>query len=350
MSIIFKILHKVGKQFDIFATQFFLLNRFLFIFLFQIFFAGIIAAQPSADSAGIIHKDSLLQKDTIIRNDSLTLLRRLSDSVSKKPIKDSGWVMKPGISFSSPEFAWQVMQGHPYFGFKTSPEKITKPDIKQFEGKEALFYLLVALLIIYGLLRRAFPKYFNDLFRIFFRTTLKQRQIKEQLMQTPLPSLLLNSFFVVSGGLYIAFLLQHFSLSIKGDFWLMFFYSFLGLSIAYLVKFLGLKISGWLFNMEEAANSYIFIVFIVNKMIGILLLPILLLLAFTFGNVYSGSMTMSWCLITGLFIYRFILTYAVIHNQVKVNPFHFFLYMCAFEIAPLLLIYKGLLLLFHQTT
>ena len=76
----------------------------------------------------------------------------------------------------------------------------------------------------------------------------------------------------------------------------------------------------------------------------------LLILAFALGNVYSGGMTISWCLIAGLFMYRFILTYAAIHNQVKVNPFHFFLYLCAFEIAPLLLIYKGLLLFFHQTT
>lgn len=168
-------------------------------------------------------------------------------------------------------------------------------------------------------------------------------------MQTPLPSLLLNGFFVICGGLYIAFLLQYFNFSNQGNFWLMFLYSSIGLSIAYLLKFVGLKISGWLFNVEEAANSYIFIVFVVNKMIGIILLPILVILAFALGNVYTGGMTISWCVVAGLFVYRFILTYAAVHNQVKVNPFHFFLYLCAFEIAPLLLIYKGLLLFFHQT-
>jgi len=101
--------------------------------------------------------------------------------------------------------------------------------------------------------------------------------------------------------------------------------------------------------VEEAANSYIFIVFVVNKMMGILLLPFLILLAFTVGNVYYGGLTISWCIVGALLIYRFILTYSAIHNEVKVNPFHFFLYLCAFEIAPLLLVYKGLLLFFHQT-
>lgn len=96
--------------------------------------------------------------------------------------------------------------------------------------------------------------------------------------------------------------------------------------MAYFVKFVGLKISGWLFNTEEAANSYIFIVFIINKMIGILLLPFLVLLAFSTENLFSVGLTLSWCLIGAMLIYRVILTYSVVRNQVKVSPFHFFLY------------------------
>ena len=350
MLTIFNHLVQSANHFNTFATQLFLLRRFLFIFLSQFFLTDSIIAQTATDSTVIAIQDSVLQKDTTVRRDSLLSAITVSDSVSKRPAKDSGWVMKTGVPVSSPEFSWLLLQHHPYFGFKASPESKMKADVKEFKGKELLFYLLVFLLIIYALLRITFPKYFSDLFRLFFRTTLKQRQIKEQLMQTPLPSLLLNGFFVISGGLYIAFLGQYFKFNHGENFWLLFLYSCIGLSGAYFLKFLGLKLSGWLFNVEEAANSYIFIVFVVNKMIGILLLPFLIVLAFTFGNVYSGGMTISWCLIAGLLAYRFILTYAAIHNEVKVNPFHFFLYLCAFEIAPLLLIYKGLLLFFQQTT
>jgi hypothetical protein len=101
--------------------------------------------------------------------------------------------------------------------------------------------------------------------------------------------------------------------------------------------------------MQEAANSYIFIVFIIHKMIGIFLLPFLILLAFAQGDVYTVGITLSWFMVAGLMVYRIILTFAAIRNQVKVNPFHFFLYICAFEIAPLLLIYKALLLFFRIT-
>ncbi len=270
-------------------------------------------------------------------------------SISKKPVKGSAWELEPELPFSIQNINKQILQRHPYFGFSKEPLS-SRLEIKQFTGKEALFYSLIVLLIIFALLRRAFPKYFSDLFRLFFRTTIKQRQIGEQLMQTPLPSLLLNGFFVISAGLYITFLLHHFKLNPVNNFWLLFLFSALGLTATYLVKFLGLKISGWVFNVKEAANAYIFIVFIINKMIGILLLPFLILLAFSLENIYSVALTLSWIVLAFLFLYRFILTYTVVRNLVKVNPFHFFLYISAFEIAPLLLLYKGLLLYFGIST
>jgi Domain of unknown function (DUF4271) len=323
-------------------------KNFFLLILFFFVFAVTTSAQTPVDTVAIPIADSSLQQDTFIVKDTFSTIS-IIDSFSKRPVKDSTWMMSPDISFTSPQFSWEVLKHHPYFDFKTKPLSLPGSDLRKVNGKELLFYLLVFLLIVFALLKRAFPKYFDDLFRLFFRTTLKQRQIREQLMQSPLPSLLLNGFFVVSGGLYSAFLLRHFNLIPAESFWLLFLYCCIGISVAYFIKFIGLKVTGWLFSLSEAADSYIFIVFIVNKMIGILLLPFLFLLAFSMGNLYAVSLTLSWCLLGGLLAYRFILTYAAIHNQVKVNPFHFFLYLCAFEIAPLLLVYKGLLLFFRIT-
>jgi len=215
------------------------------------------------------------------------------------------------------------------------------------EGKELLFYVIIFLLILFGLLKRTFPKYFSDLFRLVFRTTLKQRQVREQLIQTPLPALMLNIFFFLVGGFYLGFILRYYNLDPTGNTWLLILYCILGIAAIYFVKYVGLKFSGWLFNMEGAAESYTFIIFLINKMLGMALLPFVILLAFSTGALYNVSLTLSWVLIAGLLVYRFILTYTAIRNEVKVNPFHFFLYVIAFEIVPLLLVYKGLLLFFR---
>lgn len=222
-----------------------------------------------------------------------------------------------------------------------------KPGVKKsFQGKEALFYYLLFLLLLFGLMRRAFSKYFSDLFRVFFQTTLKQKQIREQLLQTPVPSVLMNIFFVLTSGLYVNLLLNHFNLIYTPDFWMQYLYCAWAIGTIYLVKFFWLQISGWIFNVKELANSYTFIVFIVNKVIGMYLLLFLVLIPFTQGTLNQVLLTLSWLGVAGLLVYRFILSYGATRNQIKFNPFHFLLFIMAFEVIPLLLIYKMLLLIF----
>jgi len=84
----------------------------------------------------------------------------------------------------------------------------------------------------------------------------------------------------------------------------------------------------------------------INKIIGIYVLPFLVLLAFTDNNIYEVAFVFSYLGVFALLAYRFILSYGLVQNQIRLNPFHFFLYLCAFEIVPLLLIYKALLLWF----
>ena len=74
-------------------------------------------------------------------------------------------------------------------------ELLLQISIHRVEGKEILFYGFIGLLLFLAVIRQSFPKYFTDLFRLFFRTTLKQRHLSEQLTQTPLPSFLLNLLF-----------------------------------------------------------------------------------------------------------------------------------------------------------
>ena len=82
----------------------------------------------------------------------------------------------------------------------------------------------------------------------------------------------------------------------------------------------------------------------INKIIGIYLLPFLIFLAFTDDFIYMTAFILSYLGVLASLTYRFILAYGLIQNEMRLNPFHFFLYLCAFEIIPLFLIYKALLL------
>jgi hypothetical protein len=223
-------------------------------------------------------------------------------------------------------------------------------DIRKEKSDDGMFYFLVGLIFYFALIRLFFGKYLDNLVSIFFRVTMRHQQIREQMLQTPLPSLLLNILFVISASLYSAFIIQHYGFSPFNSVWPMFGYCILAVTLIYLAKFLFLKITGWIFNASAATDTYIFIVFLVNKMIGIFLLPVLVLLAFPKSIIYSAAITLSYVLLVLLFFYRFFISYRPVRNEIKINRFHFFIYLCAFEIAPLLLIYKVLLDFVERST
>lgn len=223
-----------------------------------------------------------------------------------------------------------------------------KPVVEIYEmhrvsSKDSFFYLLVAILFYFALIRIFFEKYFNNLMTLFFRVSLRQQQIREQVLQTPLPSLLLNILFVVSAGFYASSLLHDSSIGDGVNFWVLYGWCMLILAVIYLVKFMVLKFIGWVFSISRATDIYIFVVFLVNKMMGIFLLPFLILITFSGDEARGIFTTISMTMVVVLWIYRALAAYRPVRNEIKLTPFYFFLYLCAFEIAPLLLIYKVLL-------
>lgn len=323
------------------------MNRFFLCLIFLSFFSTFLWAQTNLDTLRPVTdtlKKALNIEPSVLDSNTTSS----GDSVSRRPVTSASGIPTLGNNFFKKDFNREILSRHPYFGFSSPPMNNISDKIN-ITGKEEIFYSLIGLLLVFALLKHLFPKYFNDLFRLFFRTTLKYKQIREQLMQSKIPSFLFDGFFVITSALYIDFLLLNYQLIEAGNFWQMFFYSALAITGIYLVKFLGLKLSGWIFGAQEATDSYSFVVFVVNKMIGIYLLPFLILLAFSKGDVYKISLAVSWCGIGVLFLYRLILSYGAARNQIRFNSFHFFLYVCAFEIAPLLLIAKLLLHFFSRT-
>lgn len=238
---------------------------------------------------------------------------------------------------------WQkVLAGNPCFNFTGKPV-VEIFEIHHAGSKDAFFYLLVGILFYFALIRIFFEKYFNNLMTLFFRVSLRQQQIREQVLQTPLPSLLLNILFVVSGGLYATFLLHYFGIGEGTRFWMLYLYCMFILGGIYLIKFVVLKFLGWVFSISRATDIYIFVVFLVNKMLGIFLLPFLILITFSGEQAREIFITISLAMVFIMWVYRTTAGYRPVRNEIKLTPFYFFLYLCAFEIAPLILIYKVLL-------
>jgi hypothetical protein len=299
------------------------LIRFLFLFLGWGVFAGEMLAQAPPDSIVVDLPDSIRSSagDPFLPG----------MSASSHWIWDSLSIVPPG----------SIVVGH-------SDRPIGEPH--EAEGKDALFYALLGMVLLLAVFRRFFPKYWTDLFRLFFRTTLRQRQLRDQLQLASLPSLALNAFFYLSLAFYLSLLLTRRGLDLAGGYWSLWGWLLIGLMLMYGVKWIGLQVSAWIFGQRELGEDYVFVVFTVNKMMGLLLLPSVIAMAFADGWVYTLLFGVSLLLIGGLLLYRGYLTYRVVRRQAALSPFHYFLYWLGFEVAPLLVLHRFLLGFFPEMT
>ncbi|RYD92219.1 MAG: DUF4271 domain-containing protein [Sphingobacteriales bacterium] len=154
------------------------------------------------------------------------------------------------------------------------------------------------------------------------------------------PSLYMNLLHFGTGALFLILAMQHFGFATQFGFWKLFGYLTAGLAALYIGKWIVLQIVGWIFRIPGPTEAYVFIVFTANKILGMLLMPFVVLLAFTDGGLQQLALTLGLTLAGGIFAYRYFLSYTTVQRQVRLPFFHFVLYLLAFELIPLLLINK----------
>jgi len=216
-------------------------------------------------------------------------------------------------------------------------------NIRQYQPRNTLFWLIFLVLLLLAIIRIIFYKYFSDLFRAFANPTLSQRQLRDQLSQTPFPALLLNIFFSISLGLYLFLLLRNSGFITNYNIYLL-IPSFVALiGTIYFIKYFVLRLSGWLFGASDLTDGYIYILYLINKVLGIVLVPFLVILAFCSPQLASAGYYISIIIISLFIVYRYFRAYHLIKSHISFSRFHFFLYLCAFEIVPVLIVGKVVL-------
>ncbi len=296
------------------------MKQVFFFLLLTVFFSATLYAQNS--DSGFVKTDSL--KSPML-TDSLHL-QGLTDTIVK------------------------VISARPVFKLKN---RLLNSDARplsfsvqyrEVKSKDSIFYLIAGIVLLLAFFKYLYSRYFVNLFRVFFNTSLRQSQLTDQLLQAKLPSMLFNIFFIISGGVYIYILLLHYQWIETGNKWLMIIFSIAILGSVYFIKYCTLKFTGWITGLTEITNTYVFITFLINKIIGIFLVPFIIILCFSDYEIVRYAAIISLMSIGIFLLLRFFRSYGILQNQLKISKFHFILYIAGIELLPLLLIYKGLMI------
>ncbi len=300
--------------------------------------------KPQKDSLGkmlgIIKKDTAhVSTDTLLNQDSLLVAQRKldslkSDSTAKANAAKLLLTKKNDTSTYAAVFYCEYLPIH-------LPAKPLLEKERNATSNEELFYLLTGAVFLIAITKLIFPKYFSNMFLLFFQTSHRQKQAIENLANNKISSLLFNLAFVLSFAIYLTLLLGYNGL-VRYSFWNLLPYSLAIIACIYLIKFVFLYFVGWAFNEEKAVSSYSFVVFISNKLLGIILLPFIFLVAFNSGAAISVYFTITYYLFGAALLYRFFIAVSSLRTQLKLSVLHFTLYLFSIEILPLMLLYKAL--------
>jgi len=305
--------------------------------------------KPAAAKKDSLKTDTLVKKVAPVLHDSFSVTRKTDSSklfIDTTKNDSTSFV----ASVTSPPFkkhlTWQedtaFIQLLEIPILKSKVQFVTKDgDVHLPQRKDYLFYALVGIVLLFAIIKQLFPKYFQSMFSLMFQASFRQKQTREQMMQDLFPSLLMNILFVLVGGLFIALIAQIYQW-LNISFWLLTLYCITLLSLIYIFKYIVIKFMGWVFNAREQASTYGFIVFLINKVMALALLPLLLLLAFSNGSIQQVTLTIAAFAVIFLLIFRYIVSLTIIRNTLSIHPLHFFIYLCAVELMPMLVLYKVL--------
>lgn len=208
--------------------------------------------------------------------------------------------------------------------------------------------LLTLVFIFLVIFRVTSEKKYNLILKSFFSFSSSRQLLREDYRINKGTSILLILIFLISFAFFllkINYFYNYYSVENSLSF---FFVILLILLITYAFKFMSLISLSSLFNSREMVEEYINHIFFSIKAIGVFIFPLLILLEFSKLNPLP---LVVFGLLICLLFYSIRVSRGIIllMNNKLISFSHIFLYFCALEILPLIVIIKIMMSGFQVT-
>ncbi|MCB0520284.1 MAG: DUF4271 domain-containing protein [Lewinellaceae bacterium] len=206
-----------------------------------------------------------------------------------------------------------------------------------------LFITILVMLIMLTLIVTIFRILIEKVWKAFINDNLLNQLLREQGTGITLAYLILYSMFFVNAGIFTFLVAKQFNIEPAPTNTGGLFLCIGGILAFFLLKHAMLKVVGFTFPVQKEVAAYNFTIIVFNIIVGFFLVPAVLFAAYAppttikyviYGTVGLLSATYLFMSLRGLFI---------ANRFIAWHKFHFLLYLCAVEIAPLLIVTKLLL-------
>ncbi len=206
-----------------------------------------------------------------------------------------------------------------------------------------ILFVVLGMLIVIAWLRVVYNKYINNLLESAFNYQRSLQVYTDPGVVRRRIFFILNIIYLFSTGLYACLLMRYFSWFPWGMNGIRLFFSATGFMAGLMIlRFIALKLTGYIFKSKELFDEYLFQLFLFSKITGIILIPFIFAIAYTRGITESMFIYASFVATGLVFILRIVRSLMFIFKN-AVLLFYLILYLCTLEILPVLVIVKLIL-------
>ncbi len=218
---------------------------------------------------------------------------------------------------------------------KKEPTVVAATDDKNFR-----FSLTLAMLISLALSLSIYRAQITKAYHAFTNENVMRMLHREKGTVAYIPYYVLYVLFLFNLGIYIYLLLRYYNLTPEiSNFSLLMMTVGSAAGLIFL-KHLVINIIGWVFPIEKETSIYSMTMTVFGIVLSIILFVANVIIAYAPPQIIPIVIYLSFIIIGIVYFFRSIRGLSIASKFLNRNKFHFFIYLCAVEIAPVLILWK----------
>jgi hypothetical protein len=227
---------------------------------------------------------------------------------------------------------------------KKFPKRENKLDTGKVRTKGEIWVVafVVFLLLFFAILKNAFSKELGTIIQSFYSNRVLAQISKEDTLFNSWPFIFLYILFGFTIGMFIYLCVKYYGLVYTYD-GFQWFAILSGIVLGlFTMKIILLRILGFLFDIQKMVREYVSILYLSYFNSAILFLPLVVAFSLTPNRFAQAYIYLGVILLTGIFVFQFVRAGANILSNYRFSKTYLFIYLCALEICPLLVLIKAL--------
>lgn len=228
---------------------------------------------------------------------------------------------------------------------QASHETDSEQHFLQIRSKQKNYILpviLFLLLLYFTILRYQYAKQLRENITVLFNMNLGQQIFRDREFSLNIFGTLLYINAVLVIGIYVYQLSNYFQVQLPFETVILNVAVCVAVfPVLYMLRSVVYFFIKAIFNFDVAIEYFRFNALIIYQLLAVALLPFVILMASVKEPVLYWVVFVSLCFIALALFIRFVKGFFISTTYVRFHIFYFLLYICALEIAPLLIVYKA---------